>query len=119
MYLSKICFVYITNTVSSRPEFFNIFNIVEPLVFSSHTEDLFRNYACFRSVRMKLLFVLSLCGPLEVILHPSGLKTTYLHVLLHWVGCALFTRNKQSQGMNKLSQAALGIKSKVRENAEL
>lgn len=62
---------------------------------------------------------LTLCGPLEVILHPSGLKTTNLHVSLHWVGCALFTRNKQSLGMNKLSQAALGIKGKVRESAEL
>jgi len=88
-------------------------------VFSSHSEDLFRDYAYFRSVHMKLLVVLSLCGPLEVILHSSGLKTTHMHVSLHWVGCALFTRNKQSQGMNKLSQAALGIKSKVRESSEL
>lgn len=73
----------------------------------------------FQITAYETVFLLSFHGPLEVTLHPSRFKTAYLHVYLHWVGCALFTRNKQSQGMNKLSQAALEIKSKVMGSTEL
>lgn len=102
----------IKNTVWPTSEFFNVFSIVE-LVATSHCSfqskwGSFQRLCIFQISAYEITFcVISLWFSRSHC--PLFWVENYFAV---WVGCALFTKKKQPQGMNKLSQAALGKRAK-------